>query len=229
MVKVKWLGHSTFQIKNGGYTLLIDPFISDNPKTSASVNEICADYILVTHGHHDHLGDSIEIAKRCDAIVITTNELGHYLESKGCCVKRMHIGGGDNFDFGRVILTKAFHGSSVIDEKSNIIYTGMPCGFIVQIDGVTIYHAGDTGLFGDMKLLGERYDIDLALLPIGDVFTMGVRDAAYAVGLLEPRIALPMHYKTWPVIDQSPDLFAEMAQRRGTEIMILEPGEEIEL
>ncbi len=228
MVKVKWLGHSAFFIFDGKHRILIDPFITGNPMAPVKAEDIHADYILITHGHGDHLGDGFDIARRCDSLMIMPSELGHYAESKGLRVFKMQIGGSAKFDFGNVKLTQAFHGSSVI-EDGNIIYTGMPCGFLITIDGKTIYHAGDTALFGDMRLIGDRNSIDLALLPIGDVFTMGPEDAAYAVGLLKPKIAVPMHYGTWPVIGASPERFRELIDSPGTNISILQPGEEINL
>ncbi|MCK5833571.1 metal-dependent hydrolase [bacterium] len=228
MVKVKWLGHSAFFISNNKFQILIDPFISGNPSSPVKAEDIEAQYILVTHGHSDHIGDAIPIAKRCNSLIIAPNELGYYTEKMGTRTHRMHIGGKANFDFGSIKLTQAFHGSAII-EDGNILYTGMPCGFIISIDGKNIYHAGDTGLFGDMKLIGERTPIDLALLPIGDNFTMGPEDASYAVDLLKPRIAIPMHYGTWPIIDKDPYLFREGVRNGTSEIVILKPGQEIEI
>ena len=227
MVKVKWLGHSAFAISDGKYRLLVDPFITGNPKATVSAKDVTADFILLTHGHGDHLGDTMDIARRCNSLIIAPNELGHFVENKGLRAHRMHIGGSAKFDFGRVKLTPAFHGSAII-QGDQIIYTGMPCGFVISIGGKNIYHAGDTGLFGDMKLIGERSPLDLALLPIGDNFTMGPEDAAFAVDLLKPKIAMPMHYGTWPPIDASPEVF-KSSVKGDADIVILAPGEEITL
>ncbi|HHS50117.1 MAG TPA: metal-dependent hydrolase [candidate division Zixibacteria bacterium] len=227
MVKVKWLGHSAFAISDGKYRLLVDPFITGNPKATVSAKDVTADFILLTHGHGDHLGDTMDIARRCNSLIIAPNELGHFVENKGLRAHRMHIGGSAKFDFGRVKLTPAFHGSAII-QGDQIIYTGMPCGFVISIGGKNIYHAGDTGLFGDMKLIGERSPLDLALLPIGDNFTMGPEDAAFAVDLLKPKIAMPMHYGTWPPIDASPEVF-KSSVKWDADIVILAPGEEITL
>jgi L-ascorbate metabolism protein UlaG (beta-lactamase superfamily) len=229
MVKVKWFGHSAFQIKAGEWTILIDPFFTGNPATNVKPDELNPQFILVTHGHGDHLGDAIPIAKRSGATIIGPNELAVYCEKCGAKVRNMHIGGAAEFPFGKVKLTQAIHGSAKIDEKGNVVYLGIPCGFIVEIEGKRIYHAGDTALFGDMKLIGERHPLDLALLPIGDNFTMGPEDAAYALTLLKPKIAVPMHYGTWPIISGSPEKFAELGAESGAKIIIMKPGEEIEI
>ena len=229
MVKVKWLGHSAFEIRAGETRILIDPFITGNPAATVEANDLSADFILLTHGHGDHVGDAFDIAKRCGATIIAPNELAVHAQGLGLEAHPMHIGGAAGFSFGKVKLTQAFHGSSIVDDDGNILYMGMPCGFLIEIDGKIIYHAGDTGLFGDMELIGQLNPIDLALLPIGDNFTMGPEDAAYAVKLLKPETVIPMHYGTWPVIDTSPDDFAQMVGSSSTEVVILEPGGEYEL
>lgn len=229
MVKIKFHSHSCFEIFNKDDALIIDPWLSDNPLAIVKPDEIGAKYILVSHGHGDHLGDTLEIAKKNDATIIAPFELATYCEQKGAKVHPMHIGGGYNFDFGYVKLTLALHGSAVIDDKG-ITYTGNPCGFIIQIGGKTIYHAGDTGLFGDMKLIGDMYNIDVALLPIGDNFVMGIDDAATAVEFLRPQVVVPMHYNTFEVIEQDPNEFKDKVEKNETAtVKILEPGETIEI
>jgi len=229
MVKVKWFGHSAFMLRSSIWSILIDPFFTGNPKTDVKADDIKADFILVTHGHGDHLGDAIEISKRCSSVIIAPNELAIYASSKGAKVRNMHIGGSANLPFGKVKLTQAFHGSSIVDEKGNIIYCGMPCGFLIEMENKITYHAGDTALFGDMALIPGKKQIDLALLPIGDNFTMGVEDAALAVELLKPKIVVPMHYGPWDIIDTSPDEFAGLVKTPGTSVIIMKPGDEIEI
>lgn len=227
MVKLTFHGHACFEISNDEHNIVIDPFLKGNPLADVTPDKIKADYILLTHGHGDHFGDTIQIAKANNATVIAPFELATLCEQKGVKAHPMHIGGGYEFDFGKVKLTQALHGSGYI-EGDNIFYAGNPCGFIIQIDNKTIYHAGDTGLFGDMKLLGELYNIDVALLPIGDNFVMGVDDAVKAVEFLKPQKAVPMHYNTFDVIKQDPKQF-EVKAAGFSEIVIMEPGQTMEL
>jgi L-ascorbate metabolism protein UlaG (beta-lactamase superfamily) len=225
MPTVQYLSHSGFLVKAGGRTLLIDPFFTGNPKATVKAADVKADYILLSHGHGDHLGDGLEIAKRCKATIVAPNELAVYCSAKGATVHPMHIGGGWNFDFGRVKLTIAHHGSAA--GSSGLEYTGNPCGFLVMADGKTLYHAGDTGLFYDMKLIGEMHPVDLALLPIGDNFTMGVDDAIKAVELMRPKHVVPMHYDTFDLIKADPHKFASGAERHGAKVTILKVGESL--
>ena len=223
MVDVRFLGHSCVTISNSKYKLIIDPFISGNPKSPVKADEIKVDYVLVSHGHGDHIGDGIEIAKRNKATIIANFELANLCGSQGLAVYPMHIGGGFNFDFGRVKLTIAHHGGGYGPEASR--YTGPPVGFLVTIDGKVIYHSGDTGLFYDMKLIGEMNKIDLAFLPIGDNFTMGVEDAVKAVEFLRPKTVVPFHYDTFDVIHSDPKRFASLV--KGSEVVILKPGDSL--
>lgn len=227
-MKVSFHGHSVVKIvTESGQTILIDPFINGNSQTDLKVADESPDIILLTHGHNDHVGDTVELAKKKDALVVAPNELADYLSWQGVRVHNMHIGGAFTFDFGKVKYTQAFHGSSYVTEDQQIIYTGMPGGILFSAEGKTIYHAGDTALFSDMKLIGERHPIDLAFVPIGDNFTMGPEDAAEAVRFLNPKTVVPIHYNTFPVIEQDPKAFEK--QVSNAEVRILQAGESIEL
>ena len=222
-MQVSYHGHSVIKIVTNGTTILIDPFINGNGLTDLKVESENPDVILLTHGHNDHVGDTVELAKKNNALVVAPNELADYLSWQGCNVHNMHIGGAHEFEFGKVKFTQAFHGSSYVTENKEIIYTGMPSGILFTAEGKTIYHAGDTALFGDMELIGKRHPIDVAFLPIGDNFTMGPEDAAYAVTLLKPKTVVPIHYNTFPPITQNPDEFAKLVE--GAEVQILQSGE----
>ncbi|MEA3296967.1 MAG: metal-dependent hydrolase [candidate division Zixibacteria bacterium] len=225
MPQVRFLGHSCVTITEGKHKLIIDPFITGNPQTPVKESDIDVNYVLVTHGHGDHLGDTVTIAKRTGATVIASHELATMCTNEGLTAHSMHIGGKYDFDFGSVKLTIAHHGGGGGEDASR--YTGPPVGFLVTIGGKTIYHPGDTGLFLDMKLIGERNNIDLAFLPIGDNFTMGIDDAITAVEFLQPAKVVPIHYGTWPLIDVDPKDFK--GKVKGAEVIILKPGETLDV
>ncbi|KIL53234.1 metal-dependent hydrolase [Jeotgalibacillus alimentarius] len=206
-MKISYHGHSVVKIETNGKTILIDPFINGNEQTDLKADDQNPDVILLTHGHNDHVGDTVDIAKRSGALVVAPFELANYMEMQGLNTHPMHIGGAYEFDFGKVKFTQAFHGSSFTTEDNQIIYTGMPAGILFMAEGKTVYHAGDTALFSDMKLIGDRHLIDLAFLPIGDNFTMGPEDAAYAAELLGAKQVVPIHYDTFPPIKQDPQKF----------------------
>ena len=228
MVEITYLGHSAVLFKTDAVRLIVDPFLEGNPQAAVSPATLDVDVIAVTHGHQDHIGDTVSIAKRTGALVIAPFELAIYLEKKGCRVHPMHIGGRKEFGWGKIKLTVAHHGSAVFEDSGQVIYTGNPCGFILNLDGRTIYHAGDTGLMYDMELIGRLNRIDVALLPIGDNFTMGPSDAAEAVRMLNPRTVIPIHYNTWEVIEQNPDGFVSQVMG-NTRVEILKPGGSISI
>lgn len=225
MVNIKYFGHSAFLVENGDFAIAIDPFITGNPVAKADAKDIKCNYIIVTHAHGDHLGDAIELAKQNDALVIANNELANYLAKYGIKVHNMHIGGGFNFPFGRVKLTIAHHGSS--DGEGNCI--GAPTGVVLSIDGKNIYHCGDTGLFYDMKLIGEMNAIDLMLAPIGDNFTMGIDDAVKATQFVNPKMVVPMHYNTFPVIEVNPQEFKNKVEALNYKCKVMDINETITL
>ncbi len=225
-MKLKYFSHSAFQITtDDDIKILIDPFLDDNPTSPVKSDEVTADYIILTHAHGDHLGDAFKIAKRTDALFICVNELANYCAEKGFKAHNMHIGGSYNFEFGKIKFTIAHHGSLTPDNY----YGGEASGVLITADGKTVYHTGDTGLFYDMKLIGEMNRIDYMLLPIGDNFTMGIDDAVKAVELTKPDIAIPMHYNTFPVIEADPALFKEKVEAGGSKSMVMNFGDEIDL
>lgn len=222
MISLKFHGHACFQLIADPISVIFDPFFTGNPKAIITAEEVNCNYILASHGHEDHLGDTIRIAQRTGATVIATAEVAKYCNEQGCTTHAMHIGGKHSFEFGYVRITPAFHGSGIPG--------GHACGFIVHFFGKTIYFAGDTGIFGDMSLLGRLENIDYALLPIGDNFTMGPSDAAEAANLLQAGNVIPMHYNTWPVISQDPLLFKKDVEARfKIPVQIMNPNEQITL
>jgi len=226
-MKLRYFSHSAFQITtDSDKVILIDPFFDDNPTSPVKSDEIeQTDFIILTHAHGDHIGDSFKIAKRTNPLFICVNELANYCIEKGFNAHNMHIGGSYNFEFGTLKFTIAHHGSQTPEGK----YAGAPAGVVLTIDNKIIYHTGDTGLFYDMKLIGELNPVDYMLLPIGDNFTMGIDDAIKAVELVNPKISIPMHYGTWPPIEVDPQIFKNKVRDLGKESLVMEYGAEIEL
>lgn len=229
-MKIHYHGHSTIQITHQGSSIIIDPFITNNPVASANVDDIKVQYILLTHGHGDHVDDVVKIAKNNDATVIATFELATFFAWQGVKVHTMNTGGSKTFDFGKVKLTQAFHSSGlVLNDEKKIVYMGMPNGLLLSIGGKTIYHAGDTSLFGDMKMLGELYQIDLAFLPIGDNFTMGPEDALIAARWIKAKQVVPIHYNTFELIRQDAHAFVSDLKEKGLDGQVVASGETIAL
>jgi L-ascorbate metabolism protein UlaG (beta-lactamase superfamily) len=220
--RVCWLGHACLLMESDGQRVLIDPFLTGNPAAAAKAADVNPHFILVSHGHGDHLGDTVAIAKRTGATVIANYEMSEWLKNQGVAkVHGQQHGGGFMHPFGRVKLTLAFHGSAMPDGT----YGGNPCGFLITFkDGKKVYDAADTGLFGDMSLIGDE-TIDLATVPIGDNYTMGPDDALRAVKLIRPRKVVPIHYNTWDLIAQDGDAWAKrVREATDTEAVILKPG-----
>lgn len=226
-IRVTWLGHACLLLESDGQRVLIDPFLTGNPAAATTADKVAADFILVSHGHGDHVGDTIAIARRTGATVVANYEISEWLQKQGLSkVHGQQHGGGHDFPFGRVKLTLAFHGSALPDGSNG----GNPCGFLITFkDGTKVYDAADTGLFGDMRLIGEE-GIDLAILPIGDNYTMGPDDALRAVKFLQPRKVLPIHYNTFDLIAQDAAAWAKrVRQETQAQPVVLKPGESMEV
>lgn len=222
-VSFKWLGHSAFQLDIDDKKVVIDPFLTGNPLAVDSADDIEADIILMTHAHGDHVGDSVDIAKRTGATVVCNFEMGNWYSAQGVeNVFQGNPGGTFRNEWMDAKWTIAFHSSSFPDGT----YGGQPNGFIIRGGGATLYHAGDTNLFSDMSLIGEE-DIDVAFLPIGDVFTMGIEDSVKATKLIEPKYVVPMHYNTFPPIQQNVTEWANLIHRETkAQPIIVDPGGE---
>jgi L-ascorbate metabolism protein UlaG (beta-lactamase superfamily) len=225
--RIRWLGHACLLLESDGINILIDPFLTGNPAAAIPADQAPAEFILVSHGHGDHVGDTVSIAKRTGATVIANYEISEWLQKQG--LKKVHgmqHGGSHDFAFGRCKLTLAFHGSALPDGSNG----GNPAGFLLTLkSGLKVYDAADTGLFGDMKLIGEE-GLDLAILPIGDNYTMGPDDALRAVKMLEPRKVLPIHYNTFPLIAQDPEAWAARVRKETkAQPAVLRPGEWLQL
>lgn len=220
-----WLGHAALFLQIGETRLLVDPFLSGNPQAAMKADSVPADYILVTHGHSDHVGDTISIAKRTEATVISNAEIATWLGRQGVKTHGQHLGGGFTYPFGYLKMTYALHGSALPDGS----YGGNPGGFLLTTpDEHRVYIAGDTGLFGDMQLIGAG-GLDLAVLPIGDNYTMGPADALQAVKFLKPKVVVPIHYNTFALIQQDAVAWAALVEKEtASRVKLLKPGESLQ-
>ena len=221
-MKFTFYGHACFQIDTGKEKLLFDPFLSGNGSAAITADKVEADYILLSHAHADHFGDAPEIAKRLKAQVIAIPEIIGRFPETVTDFQPMNLGGTYKASFGTVKMVQALHSSGVEG--------GVAAGFIISFNnGITVYYAGDTALFGDMKLFGELFDIDYAVLPIGDNYTMGAEDAVVASKFLKAKTVIPIHYNTWPVISQDPNDFRALAEKENISVQIVNPGEAVDL
>lgn len=217
-MKTTFIGHSAVKLE-GDKVIYIDPFITGNPLASTTLKQVkTADYVVVTHDHDDHIGDAFAICKKTGAVLIGVHEITVDALTEGVKSEGMNIGGTLRLDGVDINMVNALHSCSC----------GHQAGVVIEIDGVVVYHPGDTGLFGDMKIIGEFFDIDLAFLPIGDRYTMGIPSAVKAVEYLKPKKVVPMHYNTFPIIKADPEEFKEMVGDLA-EVIILNPGESIDL
>ncbi|SFI35887.1 L-ascorbate metabolism protein UlaG, beta-lactamase superfamily [Selenomonas ruminantium] len=224
MVMFKYYGHSCFMLDNGEHKVLFDPFLTGNPKATVKAEDIDCDFILISHAHSDHLGDAPEIAGRTGAELVGIPEVLAICEQRVPGLKQhpMNLGGSINLPFGRVRMTMAKHSSGVAG--------GIACGYVISMSGLKIYFAGDTALFGDMQLIGRKDEIDYAILPVGDNYTMGLEDAALAAQWLNARHVIPVHYNTWPIINQDVKKYREITEAMSrAEVHVVEPGAELEL
>lgn len=228
-MKLTYLSHSCALIQTESHAILIDPFLTGNDLAPISSDDVPCDFIILTHGHDDHVGDTAAIARRTGATIISNFEIASYFERQGFTTHGLGHGGGWTFPFGRVKLTIAHHSSSYPDAEGNLRYMGNPAGVILTIDGRNIYHAGDTCVFLDMELIGRMHPLELALLPIGDNFTMGIEEAAEAARLLKPRMIVPVHYNTFDLIKADPEELATRLDGTDTRVVALKPGEALEL
>ena len=224
-MKLKWLGHSCFIIE-GNDRIIVDPFITGNPVCPIKLEDIDIDIVAITHGHGDHLGDAVEIAKKNDATIVAIHEIAQYAAGKGAKAEGINIGGSIKVKNTEIAMTPAFHSSGL--DVTNFTIATCPAGLIID-SGKVIYHAGDTSLFSDMKLIGELYKPYVALLPIGGRYTMDVKQAAIAAEWIKASVVIPMHYNTFDIIRQDPNEFKKLVEKNGMEVIILKPGEEMEI
>lgn len=229
-MEIRWLGHSAFEITTDeDIKILIDPFISNNPSCNIPVEELTAEIICITHGHSDHFGDAYEIAEKSNSIVVSNHEIGMFLQKQGIEAVNMNIGGSTSIRNIKFTMVDAIHSSDVDFVEEGAVPGGSACGFIITFpNGDKIYHAGDTALYGDMEsIIGNIYKPDIAIIPIGDRFTMGPFEGALATRWVSPKAVIPMHYNTFPAIEQDPVIFSNFVKQLdpSIDVVIMNPGE----
>jgi L-ascorbate metabolism protein UlaG (beta-lactamase superfamily) len=221
---IRYLGHATFELSEGDARVLVDPFLApNNPKATVSADDVDPTHVLLTHGHVDHVADAVAVAKRTGAHCVAIVELATWLGDQGVeNVSDPNIGGTVRFDWGWVKLVQAFHTSTTPDGKAK----HSPAGLVINIGGTTVYHLGDTGLFGDLKLIAERTPVDVALVPIGGHYTMDRHDAVVAAELIGARTVIPCHYNTFPPIETDAGAFkSDVEGKTSSKVVVLEPGQ----
>ncbi len=227
-MKIIYHGHSSIQLVTGDKSLIIDPFLSGNPQAIVKPEDVKVDAVLLTHAHMDHILDAVPIAKANDVPVVSIVELASYMSWQGVKTIGFNMGGTIDLGFAKAKMVQAFHSSGIVDEANKqILYAGMPAGFLVFAEGLTILHAGDTLLFSDMKLIGDRNQIDVVFLPIGDHYTMGPEDALQAAEWFNAKLVVPIHHSTFPAIKQDADLFVRQLEERGLKGKVMAPGDEL--
>jgi L-ascorbate metabolism protein UlaG (beta-lactamase superfamily) len=227
-LRITFLGHSGLLAEGDGKRVVIDPFLTGNPKAAMKPEDVKVDGVLLTHGHGDHLSDAVSIAAANNCPIVTVVELAGHLGKKGVQTVGMNTGGSYEWKGIRVKLTQAFHSSSYQD-GDQLLYAGQPVGILLTLGGKTLYHTGDTALFSDMKMIGERHRIDVTALPIGDFFTMGPEDALDAATWIGAKHVIPLHYNTFPPIQQDGAAFVANLEARGLIGHELEPGQTLEI
>jgi L-ascorbate metabolism protein UlaG (beta-lactamase superfamily) len=224
-MEIIYHGHSCVQLTTDSGSILIDPFLSGNSIAVTKPLSIKTDYILLTHAHTDHILDAEPIASANEATIVATHELATYMAWKKLKTIGMNIGGTVDLGFAKAKMIQAFHSSSIMLEEGEIIYAGMPAGYIIDIEGLTVLHAGDTSLFSDMRMLGDRHQIDVAFIPIGDQFTMGPDDALQAAEWFSAKLVIPVHYDTFPPIRQNAEEFVRRLEAQGQQGKVMAPGD----